>query len=513
MDFEFLRRATEDLRELELPKVSKSEIYNKGFALAEAGNYTQALGFIQQYLKEVPNDGQAWNNAGVIFHGLGQSQKATECFRTALNLPCNHGQVYLNIAKIYLGNGQADRVVELFEKMHHNGVLNKEMVLGTVNSFIQRGDNSSAIEAVLKARKYCQGQEELEPVLATIRSRRAKIAFFCGGDGPTFLKDILEFTKQRFGVRYFSGTTRQEMYDLMKWSDISWFEWCTEITVKASQMPKVCKNIVRLHRYEAYLDYPKNVNWNNIDTLITVGNKYVHEYLCKQVPDIKSMTPIVSVPNGVDMEKIRFVDRKRGENLAFVGNMRMVKNPMFALQCMRRLHEIDKDFKLFFAGEFPVEDAFVEQYLKHMVDTLGLGEVVFFDGWQKDIDSWFADKHYIISTSVIESQGMGILEGMAMGLKPVVHNFPGAEGTFTSEFLFNTAEDFCEQIMSTEYNPGKYRLFVEDRYSLEDKLMRINGIITGFERDLDLSVKDGNRNMYAAENLGNPQSGSELLKC
>ena len=299
----------------------------------------------------------------------------------------------------------------------------------------------------------------------------------------------------------------------MKWSDISWFEWCTEITVKASQMPKVCKNIVRLHRYEAYLDYPKNVNWNNIDTLITVGNRSINDALYRQLPDIDSMTRIVSVPNGVDMEKIRFVDRKQGKNLAFVGTMRMVKNPMFALQCMRRLHEIDKDFKLFFAGSFPVEDAFVEQYLKHMVDTLGLEEVVFFDGWQKDIDSWFADKHYIISTSVIESQGMGILEGMASGLKPVVHNFPGADQIFTPEYLFSTAEDFCRHITSTEYDPREYRKFVEDKYSLKLQLLRVNGIITAFERDLDLSVKDGNRDMYVADNLGNPQSGSELLKC
>jgi len=136
--------------------VAKSEIYNKGLELAEKGNYTQALGLIKQYLEDVPNDGKAWNNAGVIVYGLGQRQKATECFKMALNLPCNHGQVYLNIAMIYLGNGQADKVVELFEKMHHNGVLNKEMVLGTVRSFIKRGDNSSAIEAVLKGQRYCK---------------------------------------------------------------------------------------------------------------------------------------------------------------------------------------------------------------------------------------------------------------------------------------------------------------------------------------------------------------------
>jgi glycosyltransferase involved in cell wall biosynthesis len=272
------------------------------------------------------------------------------------------------------------------------------------------------------------------------------------------------------------------MYELMKWSDISWFEWCTDLAMNGSKLPKVCKNIIRLHRYEAYLDCPKEVNWDNVDVLITVGNRCVNEVLCRKVPDIGSRTRIMEIANGVDLEKFRFVDRPRGKNIAFVGNLRLVKNPMFALQCMQKLNSIDREYKLFFAGWIPKVDEFVEQYLRHMVESLGLKSVVFFDGWQKDISSWLADKHYIVSTSVIESQGMGILEGMANGLKPVVHNFPGAEQTFAQEFLFNTAEDFCKQILSAEYEPRRYRLFVEERYLLQMQLKRVNKVLTGLER-------------------------------
>jgi glycosyltransferase involved in cell wall biosynthesis len=268
--------------------------------------------------------------------------------------------------------------------------------------------------------------------------------------------------------------------------------------MNASKMPKVCRNIIRLHRYEAYLDYPKEVNWDNINVLITVGNRCVNEILSRKMPGIASRTKIVEIANGVDLEKFGFIERSHGPKMAFVGDLKLVKNPMFALQCMHRLHSIDDEYKLFFAGRMADEDAFVEQYLRHMVDVLGLRDVVFFDGWQGDIGSWLADKHYIISTSVIESQGMGILEGMACGLKPVVHNFPGAEEIFGSEFLFNTTEEFCERILSAEYEPRRYRDFVEERYSLRGQLERINEVLAGLEKELDFVGIDHRQRSHSA---------------
>jgi glycosyltransferase involved in cell wall biosynthesis len=265
----------------------------------------------------------------------------------------------------------------------------------------------------------------------------------------------------------------------MQWSDISWFEWCTELARIGSNLPKVCHSIVRLHRYEAHLNWPKLINWKNVDTLITVGNEWVINAVNHWVGDISRLTSVITIPNGVDLDSIQFKRRKAGKKIAFVAKLRMVKNPMLLVQCMAELLKIDPEYQLYMAGE--LHDLLLWQYMQHMTKELGIPESFVFDEWQDDIPSWLEDKSYLVSTSVIESQGMGILEAMAAGIKPVIHNFPGAAGIFGTEHLFNTPSQFCRQILETPYKSEHYRQFVEQRYPLTVQLRKINEVFAMYE--------------------------------
>ncbi len=458
--------------------------YQKGLELAEAGRHKEALEYIQKYLLSAPNDGQAINDAGAILHCLGRSEEAIDYFRKSRTLMPDSAEVVWNLTEAYLATGNARHVVGLFDEMAHKGIMNPEVMNRTANMLLEQGDKANAIETMLRSLQMAPSQEILKPMIEIIRSKRPKVAFFCGLTGDVkFLNDIYAFIEQRFQVRFVESRDIKQIHEAMKWSDISWFEWCTDLVVEASRLPKVCKTIVRLHRFEAYNEWPSKVKWENIDTLITVGNTFVKDVLLRQVPALEARTRSVVIPNGVNLQKYKYVARPRGKNIACIGYLNARKNPMLLLQCVQKLHYIDPQYKLFFAGVF--QDAALEQYIRYMIKALELTNVVFFDGWQDDINSWLQDKHYIVSTSIGESQGMGVVEGMACGLKPVIHNFPGADQIFPSEYIFNISEEFCRQVCDESYEPERYRRFVEERYSLEKQLNAINKLFLRFESEIE----------------------------
>ncbi len=457
--------------------------YERGLELAEAGKHQEALACMQEHLRTTGVNAQLLNDTGAILYCLGRSDEAIEHFVKALCHQEDSAEIVWNLVEAYLAVGKANEAMQLFDNMEQMGILNVDLLNRTANIFLEQNNKANAIEILLRSLQSLPNQEILKPMLEVIRSKRPKIAFFCGGDGMGFLNEIIKFAEQRFQVHVFEEQTEEELYELMKWSDISWFEWCTNLAVIGSKQPKVCKNIIRLHRYEAYGQWPEQVNWANIDILVTVGNSFVKDALIHTVPNLESQTSVVTIPGGVDLEKFTFTERQHGKNIAFLSNLRAVKNPAFVLQCMQKLHYIAPEYRLFFGGIS--QDKALEQYLKYMVDALDLRDVVFFDGWQEDARFWLEDKHYIVSTSIIESQGMGLLEAMACGLKPVIHNFPGAEEIFPSEFLFNISEEFCEQILSDTYESKGYRRFVEENYPLHKKLSEINSIFTQFETEID----------------------------
>jgi tetratricopeptide (TPR) repeat protein len=459
------------------------EKYEKSVILAEQGRYKEALACVLEYLQTSPEDSEALNDTGALLHCLGRSSQAMDYLLKARQLDCDNPQILMNLIEISIAAGKPGEAEALFDQAQEAGILNPELLNRTAKLFLDQGNKAGAVEVLLRSMKIWPGQEILEHMLTVIKSKRPKIAFFCGADGSTFLEHICDYLKDRFEIRPFIGRTEQELCELMEWSDISWFEWCTELAVVGSNGPKVCKTIVRLHRYEAYTEFPSRVNWRNVDVLITVGNSFVQQALLNGTGPVSPSTSVVTIPNGVDMDALRFVNKPAGKNIAFVGNLRMVKNPSLLLQCMHRLHSTDAEYRLFVAGEF--QDGALEQYVRHLVKELGLTGAVVFDGRQSDISRWLADKHYVVSSSIIESQGMGILEAMGCGLKPVIHNFPGASEIYPDEFLFNIVEQFCEQIQSGQYEPARYRKFVEQNYSQKQQLAKINELLIKMEAQID----------------------------
>ncbi|XBO86747.1 glycosyltransferase [Bacillus licheniformis] len=159
---------------------------------------------------------------------------------------------------------------------------------------------------------------------------------------------------------------------------------------------------------------------------------------------------------------------------------------MLLLQAFKALIDKDPRYKLFIAGTF--QDARYQLYFRQMIDELRLTDSVQFDGWQADMNQYLEDKHYLICTSLLESQHMSAMEAMAKGIKPLIHNFYGAKTIYDESVVWNTIDEFVAMMTSDDYTSLHYRSFIEKHYSYDLSMRKIEEMISGFAKQSDLAV-------------------------
>lgn len=479
--------------------------YQKGVELASAGKYQEGLNCLREHLRIVPGDAQALNDVGAILHCLGQTDDAIDYLAKARKLKTDSAEIVWNLVEAYLAGERAVEAASLFDGMERMNILSIEVLNRTATMLLDQGRKGQAVEVLLRSRRLWPEQEVLGPMLDVIRNKRPKVAFFRAGTGEDgVLAEVCEFVQERFQTEFYAGGSMQgavgeatsprrhdtgvrkgpsEMGELVRWSDIAWFDGGGEMAVEASRLGGDSRIVISLRRSDLAGRWAKNVCWENVSILVQIGSSAVEEALIDQVPDIRNRTRLVVVPNGINLSRYTLRRRERGKHLACIGCLTMEANPAFLVQCMQKLHYIDPGYRLSFAGTF--ESPLLEQYIRHMVRTLDLADVITFEPSYGELNHWLSDKHYIVASGIGENQVEAVLAGMACGLKPIVHNFPGADKLFPQPYLFNIAEQFCEQVLTSDYEPQQYRRFVEQRYPIEGQLSRVNGILQQIETEID----------------------------
>ncbi|OQY10904.1 MAG: hypothetical protein B6I29_00420 [Marinitoga sp. 4572_148] len=145
------------------------------------------------------------------------------------------------------------------------------------------------------------------------------------------------------------------------------------------------------------------------------------------------------------------------------------------LQIIKKLVEKDKRYKLHVAGN--VQEFMYQVHLNHMVKEMNLEDNVIFYGWVDNMEEWWEDKNYLLSTSVDEGHPYNILEGMAKGLKPIIYNYYGSKNQWPNELIFNTVDEAINIILKDNYNSNYYRNFIENNYTLENQIKNIKNVI------------------------------------
>lgn len=310
----------------------------------------------------------------------------------------------------------------------------------------------------------------------SIHNQRKKIVFFSKGN-DNFIKDIIDELSVQYDTKKITIKVPMNLKlidEWMEWADICWFEWCDDLLIYSSKLEiaKDKKIICRLHSYEAFTYYPSKVNWDYVDKLIFVSED-IRKYVIDHYKVNKEIT--IVIPNGVNLNKWTFKEREPGFNVAYVGYINYKKGPMLLLHTIKSIYDRDNRYKFYIAGQF--QDTRYYLYFNQMVKEFKLENNYFFEGWQQDLDRWLEDKSYILCTSILESQNMSVMQAMAKGIKPAIHNFVGAKGIYNNNYLWNTIDEAVYHITEPNYNSLEYREFINGNYSLEKQLCSTNKII------------------------------------
>lgn len=305
------------------------------------------------------------------------------------------------------------------------------------------------------------------------KSNKKNIVFFVKQGLDSFLKDIINELSHDYVTKKIVVTNLKQIDEGMKFADICWFEWCDELISYGSKLDIAKeKNIIcRIHSYESFTEYPCNVYWKNIDKIIFVS-EHIRNFTINNFNIDKEKTMVI--PNGIDITKWTFKDRKPGFNIAYVGYINYKKGPMLLLHTFKAIYDKNNQYKLYIAGKF--QDARDVLYFNQMIKEFGLEDNVIYEGWQDNLDIWLEDKNYILCTSVLESQNISIMQAMAKGIKPIIHNFVGAKEIYPQCLIWNTINDALEMLIDSKYDSQEYNCFVKNDFELQDQIEKLKAL-------------------------------------
>ncbi|MFD3157169.1 glycosyltransferase [Haloimpatiens sp. FM7330] len=335
---------------------------------------------------------------------------------------------------------------------------------------------------------------------------KKKIVFFVLPNLDSFINEIINRLSQEYDTKRVIVTKFNQIDEEMKWADICWFEWCDQLIIYGSKLEiaRDKKIICRLHSYEAFTKNITQVKWQNVDKLIFVSD-HIRNIVLSKVNINKEQT--IVIPNGVDLDKYIYKKREKGFNIAYVGYINFKKGPMLLLHTFKKIYDKDNRYKLYIAGKFQEERYLL--YFHQMIIEMGLQNNVIFSGWQNNINKWLEDKNYIICTSILEGHPVGIMEAMARGIKPIVHNFVGARGIYPKKYVWNTIDDAVNMVISDDYDSYEYREFIVENYSLSMQLKELVNLINNVYDKTNI-LKVISRKIHEKSNMDHSKSIENL---
>lgn len=221
------------------------------------------------------------------------------------------------------------------------------------------------------------------------------------------------------------------------------------------------KNIIlRAHDIDIWCAGLDHIRPNFVKHLVFVSDHTFEQ--AKKQNDILQGAKVHIIPHGIDTEKYTLRKQQRGsKKIGWVGRYDHNKLPELALMV---LAELPRDYTLYLCGRRS-QPAWQEAYWTDYINKNQLSVV--FQSDILDMNEWWEDKDYCLSSSQKEAFGYSIAEAMAKGVKPIIHRFYGANGVWPEEWIWDKITQARDMILSDDYKPEQYRKYIQDRYPID----------------------------------------------
>ena len=313
--------------------------------------------------------------------------------------------------------------------------------------------------------------------------KRKKILFIAAMNNFHFIRDIALALQDDFDITIHEEGGKVKYSDIHNQYDIVWLEWFDAESIKLLYFskPKNVKYILRCHRYELF----SHRTVHQINQLVETGyhekidkmvfvSEYIRELGIHHFPWMENST---AIPNLIDHTKFPFQDRRHGYNLLFLGRISYVKNLPIMLDYFQELLPMNSNYRLHIVGD--ITDPELQHYFMNYMDISKLsgGRVAFHGKVEHGkLLRLMNEMNYIVSASIFESQGVGIIEAMAAGIKPIISHFPGARQFYPKKWLFKDRTEFVNLIKS-EYISKEYHDYAVVKFSIKWHVERYRDLL------------------------------------
>jgi len=301
--------------------------------------------------------------------------------------------------------------------------------------------------------------------------RFTRLAFFVDRGQKDFLEPLFARWDGRYEMKMCDAV--EDIPELLEWCEVAWFEWAGPLLIAASKLPKTKRIVVRIHGYEIHDGLLRQVDWSKVDEVIFTAH-YQESLAIRQVPAIEQCNRFIAHA-GIDSSRFSIAPdiagipgpltpAKPGNKIAMACYLNSKKNLPMALQIMAELVKTNPDMELHITGTW--QDSRLSLYCEKMVGELGLHENVFFEPWPEDLNAWYADKSFFLSTSIEESLEVTMAEAMAAGLCPIVHCWISSEEYYPHAQIFSTVGEAVSLIQKGAGTPQDWREWAEERLDI-----------------------------------------------